>query len=305
MAPDDFTAVAARVLPQSRLCGVRRLTGGVSANVHALELESLDGVRRTVVVRHHGGAEWKDRPIDVTPMEFRLLEVLHRHGIAVPEPLLLDTTQRLFPEPYLVMAFVDGSVELPTDAFDDSLDVMAATLSRLHTLPTEDLPELPPRIDPLPELFDYLPDTAEWRALREHLAGCSDSTYQGRRALLHGDFWPGNLLWRNGRLVAILDWEDAAIGDPAADVAGCRLELLWKHGPEAMQRFTRAYAREHPIDLRRLALWEVFVASAGVHFMSAWGLEPNREAEMRKQARAFVHEAGNVLLAQPPSARDT
>jgi aminoglycoside phosphotransferase (APT) family kinase protein len=36
----------------------------------------------------------------------------------------------------------------------------------------------------------------------------------------------------------VLDWEDAAIGDPLADVANVRLELLWARGIEAMEPFT-------------------------------------------------------------------
>ncbi len=48
--------------------------------------------------------------------------------------------------------------------------------------------------------------------------------------LLHGDFWPGNLLWKEGGLVAVIDWEDAALGDPLADVANARLEILWAFG---------------------------------------------------------------------------
>ncbi len=31
--------------------------------------------------------------------------------------------------------------------------------------------------------------------------------------LLHGDFWPGNTLWRNGSLLAVIDWEQPAAGD--------------------------------------------------------------------------------------------
>ena len=27
--------------------------------------------------------------------------------------------------------------------------------------------------------------------------------------LMHGDYWPGNTLWKDGRLVGIIDWEDA------------------------------------------------------------------------------------------------
>ena len=29
-----------------------------------------------------------------------------------------------------------------------------------------------------------------------------------RIALLHGDYWPGNVLWKNGALVGVIDWED-------------------------------------------------------------------------------------------------
>lgn len=287
-APDQFAAVAERVLPGSRLHEARRLTGGVSSDVHALVLEGADGSRRTVVVRQHGTAEVKPRHGPVAAMEYGLLQYLHQQGLPVPEPLLLDASGHLLPRPFLVMEFVDGSVDVPPDGLDGCLDVMAATLTRLHGLRLDGVPELPPRIDPLPELFDYLPETTEWHALREHLFRCTDSPYEGQPVLLHGDFWPGNLLWRDGRLMAILDWEDAALGDPASDVATCRLELLWKYGSAAMERFTRAYARQRPLDARRLALWSIYVGSAAARFMGEWGLDPDREAEMRSKAHNFV-----------------
>jgi aminoglycoside phosphotransferase (APT) family kinase protein len=75
--------------------------------------------------------------------------------------------------------------------------------------------------------------------------------------LLHGDFWPGNVLWEDGRLVAVLDWEDAAIGDPLADVANARLELLWAGGAEAKEEFTRRYRSLVPgVDLTDLPHWD-------------------------------------------------
>jgi aminoglycoside phosphotransferase (APT) family kinase protein len=50
---------------------------------------------------------------------------------------------------------------------------------------------------------------------------------------LHGDYWPGNLLWNDGKLAAVLDWEDAERGDPLADIALARLDICWAFGDAA------------------------------------------------------------------------
>lgn len=297
MDPDDPIAVIERLFPRARLLGSRRLVGGVSADVQALELELPDGQRRTVVLRRHPAVDWKPRDRRIARTEFELLRWLHDAGMPVPQPRSLEADG---PAPFLVTEFVDGTSAVPDERLTAALDVMAATLARLHALPTAGLPPLPERVDPLPELFDYLPDTAANRALREYLAGCDDSAYRGEHALLHGDFWPENLLWQGGRLAAILDWEDAALGDPLSDVASCRLELFWKYGAAAAERFTDGYARRRRVDPRRLALWQVYVAAAGAHFMGNWGLEPEREADMRRKAETYVQDAAAVLLRAPP-----
>ena len=36
---------------------------------------------------------------------------------------------------------------------------------------------------------------------------------------LHGDLLPGNLVVRDGRLAALIDWGSAGVGDPAQDLA--------------------------------------------------------------------------------------
>ncbi len=271
----NFTALAERVLPGARILHARRLTGGVSADVHALTLADADGYQCTVVVRQHAAAEWKQDHRHLLEREYALMQTLYLAGVPVPQPILLDTSGELLPEPVMVTAFVDGTSQVTADALNTSLDAMADMLLQLHRLPADILPELPARMDPLPELFQYLPDRPICRDLRKYLDGCDNSAFRGRPVLLHGDFWPENLLWRDGRLVAILDWEDAALGDPLSDVAGSRLELLWRYGRSAMDRFTRVYARQQALDSRRLALWEIYVASAAAHFMGAWGLDPD------------------------------
>ena len=108
-------------------------------------------------------------------------------------------------------------------------------LLKIHDAPIADLPELPDRLDPLPEIFDYIPSGASWQGLTDYLDGLSDTEYQGEPKLLHGDFWPENIIWNNNDIAAVLDWEDAAIGDPVSDLACSRLEIRYKFGYQGMQ----------------------------------------------------------------------
>jgi aminoglycoside phosphotransferase (APT) family kinase protein len=118
------------------------------------------------------------------------------------------------------------------------------------------------------------------------------STAIDRPCLLHGDFWPGNVLWQAGRITAVLDWEDAAMGDPLADVANCRLELLWAFGPAAMRAFTQHYAEcDAAVNMAHLPVHDLRAAVGPALKMNTWGLAPRREAAMRAALAAFVDSA--------------
>lgn len=293
MTADPFHAIVARLFPVATFRATR-LTGGVSADVHRLDVTQADGTMARVVVRVHGAAH-AGHDAD---LEHRLLGALHRGGMAVPQPLLVDASGTLLPEPFLVLEFVDGASDVPADQTDRAIDLMAATLAGIHGFDTAQLPPLPARLDPLPEVFDFLPDGVEWHPLEARLRALTDTAYRGTPALLHGDFWPQNLLWRDGAIAAILDWEDAALGDPLSDVACTRLELRYLYGTAGMQRFSAAYARHRPLDPKRLALWQIYVAAAAQRFMGRWGLEPAREGHMRAEALASLREAATELFGR-------
>lgn len=296
VAPDQFARAVRLLLPGYQVRRAWRLAGGVSADVHALELVEPNGQPKTVVVRQIGATTWKPTHEQAAAMEHGLLNHLYRIGFPVPQPLLLDATRQLLPRPFLISAFVEGTTEIADHNADACVATMADTLARLHALPTDDLPTLPSRLDPLPELFDYLTELPSRPQLRAYLDGWTDSAYRGAPSLLHGDYWPGNLLWQGERLMAVLDWEDAALGDPLSDVAACQLELSYNYDVGIVARFTQAYDRIRPLDPRRLALWTLYVASAASHFMGAWGLEPAREAHMRARAVDAINQAARTLL---------
>ena len=296
MSNPRYADVVSHLYPGAVLESAHRLIGGVSADVHRLNLTLVDGHETSVVLRAHGATHSGHD----AELEYRLLRALFRNGVPVPEPLLVDTSGAVLPDPFLILEFVEGTSAIPAAEEQQYIDVMASTLADIHASPTAELPGLPARVDPLPEVFDFLPEGEEWSELRACLATLTDTTYRETPKLLHGDFWPENLLWRNGAIAAILDWEDAALGDPLSDVAVARVELRYLFGKAGMQRFTNAYAQFGERDLRRLALWQVYVAAAAQRFMGTWGLPPAREAHMRTEALASIREAADELMRVTP-----
>ena len=272
------------------------LTGGVSAEVHALLLRRSDGETERVVVRRHSAHAWKPHDANVLDREHAVMTTLADRGFAVPRPRVLDGSGALVPFPYLVLPFVDAE---PNPAQTRvGLAAMAEFLERLHDLDVtriESLRGLPLRVDPVPEILDALPTGFE--SVARHLRQTAPAPAV-TRALLHGDFWTGNTLWRDDTIVGVIDWEDTAIGDPHSDVASCGLELLWKYGATEMDAFTEHYRRARPaaIDPTRLAVWRLYVASTALVSMPNWGLEPAVMAEMKMKAQWFMEAAARQVI---------
>ena len=294
------------IAPGATLARSWPLEGGVSATVDALELQRPDGTVQRVVVRRHGATTWKPHDAEVTAKEYALLGALFaaRGAVAVPEPLFLDARGELLPSPFFVMTFVEGTTTVAPDALPDALQQMAEALARLHALDPDllALPDLPRDEDPITGALSYLPDPSPLPnadLLRTALADLAarTATPPPARSLLHGDFWPGNILWRDGTIAAVLDWEDASLGDPNSDLAGCRIELLWKHGEAAMTTFTDRYLAKTARDTATLPLWELYAALASMATMHNWGLDPAREARMRERATWFGDRAAQRILA--------
>jgi aminoglycoside phosphotransferase (APT) family kinase protein len=301
-------AVAA-LAPGARIVDVRAVTGGVSATVVRVDLEIAQR-RRRVLFRQHGGAEFKQHARTVAEKECHLLAALHRAGLAVPEPLWFEPAGS-DAAPSLVLDWVDGSTDVAAEGRAAALDQMADFLVRLHGLDPGALDvELEPVEDPVASVIPLLPASDAGRAALVRLTGDHVTPDPARRVVLHGDFWPGNVIWERGRLRAVIDWEDAALGDPLADLATARVELLCRFGDEAMKRFTTRYVAQHreqvgPLLLAALPVWELYVSAAALASMGAWGLDPDDEARRRRETERFFEMALAQLgqLASSPERR--
>jgi aminoglycoside phosphotransferase (APT) family kinase protein len=272
------------------------LEGGVSAQVTALEIVLPGGERKRFVLRQHGPRDLAQNP-HVAVDEFRLLSILQSHAIPAPAPHYYDESGTLVPTPYIVVAYIEGQSDFAPSNLQDALHQYAEHLSAIHriTCAREDLSFLPDMgvvcADKLSARPAKLDETLGEGRIRETLEASWPVPTRNEPVLLHGDYWPGNIIWKDERIAGVIDWEDAKYGDPLADLGNSRLEMLWAFGPEAMQSFTDYYAAIMSVDLTPLPYWDLFAALRPAGRLAEWAGSEAREREMRKAHRLFVAQA--------------
>ena len=316
----QFARLIQKIEPESTLVRTWPLTGGVSAQVTALEIEQPDGRRRRMVVRRHGDTDLEWNP-EVAADEFRLLRILQAAGLATPAPRYLDRSGEIFSTPSIVLDYIDGQSEFAPRDLNEYLVQFATHLARIHHIrhmsdvpghagadhsPPIDLSFLPQQVDRYAAKVRSRPavvdETLQEGRIRDLLEAVWPVPQRNPAALLHGDYWPGNTLWRDGRLVAVIDWEDAEVGDPLADLGNTRMEILWAFGLDAMQHFTRVYRSMNELDFTALPYWDLWAALRPASNLAAWAGDETREVAMRAAHHLFVAqalEAASRLMSMP------
>jgi aminoglycoside phosphotransferase (APT) family kinase protein len=288
-----FEAIVRQVFPDSALLNVAALTGGVSAQVSALDVRHPAGDIQKVVVRQYGAANLRSDP-HVATHEYQLLEMLAAAAVPVPHPIYADESGTILPTPYLVLEFIDGHVvEQPPD-LTSFVQQLADALVRIHLSGilqraaflrnTEE--GFSTRIRKQPENPD---EPLSESGIRAGLAKAWPLPRRNQPTVVHGDFWPGNTLWKRDKLVSVIDWEDAGIGDPLIDLANGRCELSMAFDLEAAHTFTERYRSLRPeLDYTDLPVWDLCAALGPVGKMAAWGLDDTTFAKLQSGHKAFV-----------------
>jgi aminoglycoside phosphotransferase (APT) family kinase protein len=285
---EALEALTRKIEPGSKLLRAWELKGGVSAQVTAFEIEAPDGRTERLIVRRHGAADRRRNP-SIAADELRLLELLKSAGVPAPTPRYLDASGEIFSVPCLVVDYIEGSPESGPADETEFVSQLATVLAEIHRVDWSAADFLPGRD---PAEVGRPDETPDERRIRNVLESALPLPRRNRSVLLHGDFWPGNTLWKDGRLVAVVDWEDAAIGDPLADVANARLELLWALGSDAMGEFTRRYESiATAVDFTDLPYWDLWADLRLAGRTGEWDLDDATEEAMRAGHEAFVAQA--------------
>jgi aminoglycoside phosphotransferase (APT) family kinase protein len=258
---EQIEKLVQKVAPQGELVRAWPLTGGISAQMTALEIERADGQTQRLIVRRPGEGTLRHNPRAVDD-EFTLLQQARTLGLPVPDAVFLDASGAILPAPYLVIEYIDGRPEFMPADLENYTHQLAGHLAAIHRagasgldfsflpIPAEDFPARPLSAAPWFEVD----------RIRAVLEPAWPIPQRNPSTLLHGDYWPGNILWRGDQLAAVIDWEDADFGDPLVDLAVSRLDLLWIFGREAMTSFTRHYLASLAVDTTQLPYWDLYAA---------------------------------------------
>ena len=314
MTPIDeqiLSQLIPKIAPQGQLKHVWPLSGGMSANMVAFEVENNDGQRVKLIRRSYGERPFTTAAQLVTN-EFKLLQITQAAGLATPTPYYLDLSGEIFAQPYLVTDYLAGDMLFTPTDLDDYLRQFAAHLAQIHTTDyaNYDVSFLPRAAKKCGELVGKRPSSPH-PALRETyirqtLSAHTPHPQHTPSTLLHGDYWPGNSLWHNNKLVAVIDWEDATWGDPLIDLAKSRSEIVWIFGAAAMDTFTQQYQALTALNYTHLPYWDLCAAlrfirifgddlsAAGAYFIP-FGREDINEQVIQHNFNYFVDQAFDNL----------
>jgi aminoglycoside phosphotransferase (APT) family kinase protein len=264
--------------PGSSIANIEALPGGLDAAMCAFELRTPAGLSTHLVLRrypaHHG-----EREPSVARRAWRTLSALESQRFPAPLPIWLDDAGEIFGTPAVVMTRIAGRTVLDPADFDVWVAELARSIAGLHAVsvqsdtfnflpgPGESLSQMLRTGDWLSERTRAHPEAARIVAL---LRRWQSRSGEGTPVLVHGDFWPGNTIWENERIAAIVDWDSAAIDLPGMDIGYCRLDLALLMGPPAPDRFLEAYERLSGNVVEWLSAWDLVAALRALPDPARW-----------------------------------
>lgn len=255
--------------------------------------------------------------------EFAVLSALAGTGVPAPRARWLDATGDELGRPSLVMRREPGACDYFALNGDRPLAERVELAGRLcdlladvHAVDWRGVGLGDVLADPGPDAPVH--ELAHWEAVLARdqlepypelaLAACwlrERAPRSTATVLVHGDFKAGNVLLDDGRVVALLDWELAHLGDPTEDLGWVTQPLrtrehliagAWERS-HLLERYAATTGR--PVDEDRVFWWSVF-ASFKTAVMQCSGLRSfveGRSEEPYRPTRAVLRTLLGVVDA--------
>ncbi len=281
-----FDAKVERVLVQripgcTSLCSIDRLSGGASQETYRI-VALIRGEEKTFAMRRSPGGEYVE-PLPAHPgldVEALLMKSAHEAGVPEPEVFHVLTKDDELGDGF-VMEWLEGEALgariVRAEQFENIRPQLAydcgKILAKIHAI---DLKKtgLDQRLAIIPPA-EFLEQTWERYKLLETPQPMIDYTARWLHdnlpnnysmSLVHNDFRNGNFMISPEKIVAVLDWEVAHIGDPMRDL-GWLCTNSWRFNSSLpvggfgnYDDLFRGYSEESgtEVDPQHVKFWEVF-----------------------------------------------
>jgi aminoglycoside phosphotransferase (APT) family kinase protein len=248
-----------------------RLPGGNRREAWLVHLEEPDHSRKTLFLRYDSADPSKVGEYYTIRREADVYRVVTSFGIMAPPIVAVHPTLEL-----ALFEAIKGESELKkvSDASVRStiMSDFIRELAKLHSVDAADIAMS--GLGPVKSLQEHVEDELTiWEQLYRH-AALTDPLIEfsiswlrhnvpivpAPVVIVHGDAGPGNFLFFDGRLSAIIDWELSHLGDPMEDFAWMSLRSVFEPLPE-WETCLHQYAQLMgvSIDYGRLRYHRVFV----------------------------------------------
>lgn len=293
-----LTLTMPTLVPAGARLDVRQYPAGFSNLTYRITLHVEDGERACVLRRPPRGV--KAGVAHDMAREYGILAALHPLGVPVPRPITLCQDEAVIGAPFYVMEHVDGVIlrGLHAAGLDDGVvdtrdvlrglsETFVETLTQLHSVKVESEP-----LSQLGRPEGYVQRQVQGWTRRWHSSRTSDvpamdtvgNWLEAHRppdrgaSLVHNDFKFDNLVLdpTMRRVVAILDWEMASVGDPLMDL-GTSLAYWVQNDDGPVFRALGLGVTAMPGSMRRAELVQAYATASGrdvsdVAFYYAFGL---------------------------------
>lgn len=118
--------------------------------------------------------------------------------------------------------------------------------------------------------------------------------YDGPVVVVQGDTGPGNFMYEDGHVTAVVDWELSHFGDPMDDIAWLSLRTVqdtFTHLPDRLREYEKLSG--HRIDVDRVWYYRVFAEATMVTLRPNQGLTAR---EMAGAGRPAARDVGNGIM---------
>ncbi|MEU4804676.1 aminoglycoside phosphotransferase family protein [Actinosynnema sp. NPDC023587] len=281
-SPAALAAATSLAGPSATLDAVRPLSGGSHA---ATSLVRTADPRREMILREFPAG---DRAADD---EERVLAAIDTLGGLAPR-LLARGHEDAGAPPWVLISRLPGAADITPDDPHRAATRLGQALAGIHAVDAE-------VVAGLDTVFDRRAHRTRLSGPAAHVVDSAweDTILTAPRVLTHGDYHSGNVLWHDGALTGVVDWEGAAGGPAGYDVGWCRFDLYLLHGEHVADVFLTAYEEAGGTAIGEPRLWDLWTLARSHRGVETWfpnyrdlGRGDLTATELRRRHTAWTQE---------------